>query len=83
MHCGFGPEDMCSSFLAGNITYVHTVLPSIFFFWRIVFELSCHIFFLPVDKSETMCTGPQNKSPVAVTTVNVYEELPFGIYFQH
>lgn len=67
---------MCSSFLVGDITYVHTVLPSMFL------ENSFELFCLPVDKSETISTGPQNKSTVAVATVNVYEEFPFGIYFQ-
>lgn len=39
---------MCSSFWVGNITYVHTVLP-LMFFWRIAFQLDflvCVCFFL-------------------------------------
>lgn len=48
-----------------------------------VFELFLVYFFLPLGKSEAIWTRPQNKSAVAVTIANVYEDFPFGVYFLH
>lgn len=75
----------CSSFLVGNIMYmyVNTVLPFIFLK---TFELFCHTaytFFSQWANKKHSVLGHRIHLQWLQTTVNVDEECPFGIQFQH